>query len=101
MIHNIMKVDYIIFKTTKFEKLLARLLPYHLPFINKRTRVKIRSYYRYAGGRKASKCLCKLLSKSQVNTNFTKPVFVEDEWVWEVKFPGHINKNIKYDRRRS
>lgn len=38
----------IVYRATKLETFLSKFLPYHLPFINKRKRVMIRNYFRYA-----------------------------------------------------
>ena len=76
-------MDFIVFKATKWERFASEFFPYHLPFINKRTRVKIKWYFKYKWCKRASKCLVKLLSTAEC-TPIGKFKINEDEWFWDV-----------------
>ena len=53
----------IVYKATRLETFLSRFLPYHLPFISKRKRVKIRNYFRYAYRRRLMKDMMNALEE--------------------------------------
>lgn len=80
-------MDVIVYKTTKFEKLLSKLLPYYLPFLTKRKRVKIRSFWRNRHKKRLMGDLTNALQeafKEQLNLPLTFPSIDETEWEWEV-----------------
>jgi len=84
---NICKV----YKANKWETFLSRLLPYHLPFINKRKRVRIRNHFRYAYQRRLMKDMTNALKEVYVNDPF-EPIhrfnklgkWNEEDYSWEV-----------------
>ena len=39
---NIKKIDIVVYKATKLEMFLSKHLPYWIPFISKRKRIKIK-----------------------------------------------------------
>lgn len=71
----------IVYRATRLETFLSRFLPYHLPFISKRKRVKIRSHFRYAHKRRLMKDM----------TNALKEVYAEpldsirDSFGWKIE----------------
>lgn len=69
----------IVYKATKLEIFLSKFLPYHLPFINKRKRVKLRSHFRYAYQRRLMKDMTNALKKL-----YAEP-FEYDNFKWEMK----------------
>lgn len=58
-----------VFKTYKWELWLSKVLPYWLPFIGKRRRVRIKWYWKYKGGRRA----CTALTKALMNIQYKEP----------------------------
>ena len=58
---NTKKIDFIVYKATKWELFLSKHLPYWLPFISKRKRVRIKWYYKYQFKRRAAEALTKAL----------------------------------------
>lgn len=53
----------IVYKATRLETFLSKFLPYYLPFINKRKRVKIRRYFRHAYRRRLMKDIMSALEE--------------------------------------
>ena len=77
----------IVYRATKFETFLSRFLPYHLPFIGKRKRVRIRNYFRYAYKRRLMKDMTNALKEIYAENQF-KPIQLgkwnEEDYSWEV-----------------
>jgi len=77
----------IVYRATKLETFLSKFLPYHLPFINKRKRVKIRRYFRYAYQRRLTKDITNALKENYVKNQF-EPIQLgkwnEEDYSWEV-----------------
>lgn len=77
----------IVYRATKFETFLSRFLPYHLPFISKRKRVRIRNYFRYAYKRRLMKDMTNALKEIYAENQF-KPIQLgkwnEEDYSWEV-----------------
>lgn len=73
----------IVYRQTKLEKLLANTLPYVIPFISKRRRVAIRSYWKHRYARRASTALCKLLMNKE-HKPFSLIDFSNELYEWEV-----------------
>lgn len=76
-------------KKLHFEDLMSKFLPYYLPFISKRKRVKIRSKIRSKWRVRLNDDLCKLLSSSFANATKgleepTREIKWYD-WEWEVE----------------
>ena len=74
----------VVYKQTRLERLLARTLPYCIPFISKRRRVAIRNYWKCRYARRASTALCKLLKNHEWKPPFPLPQFNEELYEWEV-----------------
>lgn len=77
----------IVYKASKWERLAAKILPYYIPFINKRKRVKIRQYWRNRWRRKLHGDLCKVLSEIRLKglPEPTKEIkWCDWEWEWEI-----------------
>ena len=74
----------LVYKQTKIEKLLAKILPHIIPFISKRRRVAIRNYWKYRHGRRACTALCKLLMNQEYKPFHIMPDFTEELYEWEV-----------------
>ena len=82
-----MKGNCLIYKSTKLERLLSKILPYYLPFLTKRKRVKIRSFWRNRYKNRLMSDLNNALQeayKEQLNLPLTLPSINETEWEWEV-----------------
>lgn len=77
----------IVYRATKLETFLSKFLPYHLPFINKRKRVKIRRYFRYAYQRRLMKYMTNALKENYAKNQF-EPIQLgkwnEEDYSWEV-----------------
>lgn len=78
----------IVYRATKLETFLSRFLPYHLPFINKRKRVRIRNHFRYAYQRRLMKDMTNALKEIYDESSF-KPIdwtniWNEEDYSWEV-----------------
>lgn len=74
----------LVYKQTKLEKLLAKTLPHVIPFISKRQRVAIRSYWKYRYARRACTALCNLLKNQEYKPFHAMPDFTDDLYEWEV-----------------
>lgn len=63
------------------ETFLSRFLPYYLPFISKRKRVKIRNYFRYAYQRRLMSDLTNVLKE-----HYSEPLdYVCDSFEWKIE----------------
>ena len=79
------------YKASKLETFLSRFLPYHLPFINKCKRVRLRRYFRYAYQRRLIKDMTNALKEIYVKDPFD-PIhrfnklgkWNEEDYSWEV-----------------
>ena len=79
--------EIIVFRATKLDKWCSKIIPYWIPFINKRKRVKIRNYFRYRFRRKLMKTMVEQLSKTYISSGKIKdymPNFNEEDYTWEV-----------------
>lgn len=83
----------IVYRQTKLERVLAKILPHIIPFISKRRRVAIRNYWKYRHSRRACTALCKLLMNQEYKPFHAMPDFTDELYTWEV-----INKE-EYERR--
>ena len=72
-----------VYKRTKLENALAKILPHIIPFISKGRRAAIRGYWKYRYSRRACAALCKLL-KEQEYKPFTPVQFSDELYEWEV-----------------
>ena len=81
--------NVIVFKNYKWEIWLSKILPYWLPFMSKRERVRLRWYWRHGGNRRA----CKALTKALMNLQYQEPIdwnkISTEDWnfEWEVIIP--------------
>ena len=81
---NTKKIDIVVYKATKLEIFLSKYLPYWIPFISKRKRIKIRQYYKYRYKQRLCKDMIKSLS-SIPSPNWNKKIEINPmEWEWEV-----------------
>ena len=55
------KIGIISYKATKWELFLSKYLPYWIPFISKRKRIKIKWYYKYRYRRRLANAICNTL----------------------------------------
>lgn len=83
-----MELNCIVYRATKFEIFLSRFLPYHLPFISKRKRIRIRNYFRYAYQRRLMKDMTNALKELYTENSF-RPIdwtniWNEEDYTWEV-----------------
>lgn len=76
------KIDIVVYKATKLEIFLSKHLPYWIPFISKRKRIKIKWYYKYRYKQRFCKNMVKALS-SLPSSNWEKKVDLTD-YDWEV-----------------
>ena len=74
----------IVYKQTKLERLLANILPHIIPFISKRRRVAIRSYWKHRYCRRACTALCKLLMKQKYSPLHVMSDFTNELYEWEL-----------------
>ena len=83
-VKNLSPLGYcLVYKQTKLERALAKILPHIIPFINKRRRAAIMSYWKYRHSRRACAALCKLLKKQEYKP-FTPVQFSNELYEWEV-----------------
>lgn len=76
------KIDIVVYKATKLEMFLSKHLPYWIPFISKRKRIKIKWYYKYRYKQRFCKNMVKALS-SLPSSSWEKKVDLTD-YDWEV-----------------
>lgn len=74
----------IVYRQTKLERVLAKILPHIIPFISKRRRVAIRNYWKYRHSRRACTALCKLLMNQEYKPFHVMPDFTNELYEWEV-----------------
>ena len=87
----------LVYKQTKLEKILSKVLPHIIPFISKRRRVAIRGYWKYRYKRRACTALCKLL-KNQEYKPFTPIQFNEESYELEViKKENYDKLSVNHD----
>ena len=71
----------IVYRATKLETFLSKFLPYHLPFINKRKRVRIKNYFRYAYQRRLMSDMTNALKEL-----YAEPLdSIRDSFEWEIE----------------
>lgn len=86
-INNMKLNKCIVYRATKLETFLSKFLPYHLPFINKRKRVMIRNYFRYAYQRRFMSDMTNALKElyaeplDSIHKNFEWEI---EDYEWEV-----------------
>ena len=78
------KTGIIVYKATKWELFLSRFLPYYIPFISKRKRIKIKWYYKYRYRKRVANALVKTLM-TLPTPNWEKVTFDPAEWEWTVE----------------
>jgi len=79
-------MDVIVYRPTKLEKLFSKVIPYYMPFLTKRKRVKIRNYWRNRYKKRLMSDLTNALQayKEQLNLPLTLPSIDETDYEWEV-----------------
>lgn len=85
----------IVYRASPFEIFASKFFPYHIPFISKRKRVKIKNYFKYRYKARLHKDIVSQLRKAYINNI---PNIVETDltdWEWEVE---HITHNSKIDK---
>ena len=91
-------MNVIVYRSAKLERLLSKILPYYLPFLTKRKRVKIRNYWRNCYKNRLMSDLNNALQElynEQLNQSLTLPSIDETEWEWEVLTnPPHSNRDV-------
>ena len=81
------KPYYIVYKASKLETFLSRLLPYLLPFISKRKRIRIRNYFKYAYQRRLMKDMTNALKgiHDEDPIDYTQlSRWNEEDYTWEM-----------------
>ena len=91
--------NIIVFKTYKWELWLSKILPYYLPFMNKRERVRLRQYWRLGGKRRANKAFIKALMSVQYKGPAEWHKIDVSTWEWEVITPKK-HSNTKADEQQ-
>ena len=83
-------IGFKVYKATKFELFLSKLLPYYLPIINKRTRVKLRTKFRFKYlGRLHKDITERLMDAYKEEKSFVPPKnWNENDYEWEVLTNG-------------
>lgn len=74
----------IVYMATRFEIFASKFFPYHIPFISKRSRVKIKNFFKYRYKARLMNDLVSQLRKACINNI---PNIVETDWTdweWEV-----------------
>lgn len=74
----------IVYKANRFEIFASKFFPYHIPFISKRKRVKIKNFFKYRYKARLMNELVSQLRKAYINNI---PNIVETDWTdweWEV-----------------
>lgn len=90
-----MKGNCLVYRSTKLEKLLSRILPYYIPFLTKRKQVKIRKYWTNRYKNSLMSDLNNALQeayKEQLNLPLNLPSIDETNREWEVltkQFPSN------------
>lgn len=82
-----MKGNCLVYRSTKLEKSLSRILPYYIPFLTKRKQVKIRSFWRNRYKNRLMSDLNNAFQeayKEQLNLPLTLHSINETDWEWEV-----------------
>lgn len=78
----------IVYRASKWETFLSKFLPYYLPFINKRKRVRLRNYFRYAYQRRLMKDMTNALKEIYDESSFNPidwtDMWNEEDYSWEV-----------------
>lgn len=90
-----MKINCIVYGSTKLERLLSKILPYYMPFLTKRKRVKIRSFWRNRYKNRLMTVLNNALLElynGQLNQQLAWSSIDETEWEWEVLNPFPSNR---------
>ena len=88
-------MNVIVYRSTKLEKLLSKIIPYYIPFLTKRKRVKIRKYWRNRYKNRLMTVLNNALLElynEQLNQQLAWPSIDETEWEWEVLNPFPSNR---------
>lgn len=91
-----MKINCLVYRPTKLEKLLSKIIPYYIPFLTKRKRVKIRKYWRNRYKNRLMSDLNNALQeayKEQLNLPLTLPSIDETDWEWEI-LPKSSNRDV-------
>ena len=83
------KTSYIVYKASKLETFLSKFLPYHLPFISKRNRIRLRNYFKYAYKRRLMKDMTDALKEIHAKdpTSQIQPSrwrWNEEDYSWEI-----------------
>lgn len=77
-------ISCIVYRATRFEIFASKFFPYHIPFISKRSRVKIKNFFKYRYKARLMNDLVSQLKKAYINNI---PNIVETDWTdweWEV-----------------
>ena len=81
------KTNYIVYKASKLETFLSKFLPYHLPFISKRNRIRLRNYFKYAYQRRLMKDMTDALKEIHAKDpiDYTQlSRWNEEDYTWEI-----------------
>lgn len=75
------KIGIIVHKATKLELFLSKYLPYWIPFISNRKRIRIKWYYKYRYRCRVHKALVEALMSLPPAPKIIEPLeFEEFEW---------------------
>jgi hypothetical protein len=83
-------IGFKVYKATKFELFLSKFLPYYLPFINKRTRVKLRAKFKFKYLGRLHKDITEILIDAYTERKpFISPKnWNKNDYEWEVLTNG-------------
>jgi len=74
-----------VYRRSKYEDLCSKFLPYYIPFISKRKRVKIRQHYRNKWKTRLNNDICKLLSETYQTLPIKENInWNEENYEWTV-----------------
>ena len=77
-------IGIIVYRANKFEIFASKFFPYHIPFISKRSRVKIKNFFKYRYKARLMNDLVSQLRKAYIN-NIPNTVETDwTDWEWEV-----------------
>lgn len=72
-----------VYKSSKFERILAKIIPYHFPFLSKRKRVIIRRYFRNRWKTRCNNDIVKALD-GHIAEPPDRISWTNEDWEWDV-----------------
>lgn len=78
------QINCIVYKSSKFERILAKIIPYHFPFLSKRKRVTIRRYFRNRWKTRLNNDLVNALLDGHIVEPSDRISWTNEDWEWNV-----------------